>query len=363
MRDINDMRQVWDASSEAKEPLVLCTLVKTEGSFYRKPGARMVVTQAGISAGMISGGCIENDLKERALKTLDLGTPSLVHLDLTGDDEIYLGFGTGCPGKIWVFMEPIFTHVEPQERDIMLGLVSAQIDRCALIYAAPKNPEWVGRRITSSSTDAGLADLPCELHAVIQNSLHAPALSAVSYASNDSSVSMFASFFTETLKSPLDFHLFGAGPDAQALYEVATTLGWRISVYDHRSGLLSRERFPDAWSLRLSTYEEEWEAPTLGPRSACVVMTHNLPRDLMLLPKLLRQPVPYIGVLGAQKRGSMIKNALLQDSGFYDRDLKRLYTPCGLDLGAQDPWSIGLSIIAEIQATLNQCSGQPLSSR
>jgi xanthine/CO dehydrogenase XdhC/CoxF family maturation factor len=157
------------------------------------------------------------------------------------------------------------------------------------------------------------------------------------------------SYFLERLKKPTHLHLFGAGPDADAVYELTVALGWEISIYDHRRALLAKGRFPKAFALSHTYYEDDWSLPVLDASTPCVVMTHNLPRDLLLVPKLLAINGVYVGVLGAQKRAAMIRDGL-EERGFSQEQLLRLHSPVGLDIGAQEPWTIALSILAEIQS-------------
>jgi xanthine dehydrogenase accessory factor len=160
-------------------------------------------------------------------------------------------------------------------------------------------------------------------------------------------------YFVEWLKKPTHLHLFGAGPDADGMYELTVALGWEISIYDHRRGLLDQRRFPRACRLTHTYYEDDWTPPDFDWDCPCVVMTHNLPRDLLLIPKLMSSGSGYVGVLGAQKRAAVLRDALRQN-GFSDAVLAKLRSPIGLDIGARDPWTIALAILAEIQSYLHQ---------
>jgi xanthine dehydrogenase accessory factor len=373
MRDILDIRRVWTAAlgetpggcgskdaypinSWAKDAVILCTLVHTEGSFYRRPGARMLVTQDGHLHGLISGGCLENHIRDRALDTLQTCKPSLVVIDMTGEDDIHFGYGSGCPGKVWVLLEPIFGPLDNQDRDQRLGLMAGGATWQALIFEA-NLPAMVGRRIRWKPVEglSEAADLPDGLKRSLQEQCCQKSEGAFTWESagtrdlGPSSVR----YFLERLRKKVHLHLFGAGPDADAVYELSSALGWDVSVYDHRRALLDQRRFPAALSLTHTHYENDWTVPERSPEDPCVVMTHNLPRDLLLLPRLLSSGCGYIGVLGAQKRAALIRDALRQQ-GFSEEDTKKIRSPIGLDIGARDPWTIALSIVAEIQAYIHQ---------
>lgn len=368
MRDIREIQRAWADEVEAaaqvggsveavsSNPVVLCTLVQTEGSFYRKPGTRMLVTQDGRLYGLISGGCLESDLRDRALKTLARGEPCIVSIDMTSEDDIYFGYSSGCPGKIWVLLEPIVKHLGVEDRDLRLGLVAGGVSAQVLLYEA-HDPLLVGRRIrwTEDQMLHGTDGLPKELVSDLKQAFLQKKEGVTTWESSgtrDGSPA-FVRYFLECLRRPIHLHLFGAGPDADAVYELTVALGWDISVYDNRQALLDQRRFPVALQLVHSYYEDDWTSPPLDRTSPCVVMTHNLPRDLLLLPKLLASGSAYVGVLGAAKRAALIRDAL-KEEGFTDGDLTRLRSPVGLDIGARDPWTIALAILAEIQSCMHK---------
>lgn len=373
MRDIREIQRVWAAALGetpggcgsqdadlirpcAKNTVILCTLVHTEGSFYRRPGARMLITQDGRCHGLISGGCLENHIRDRALDTLQTRTPALMVIDMTGEDDIYFGYGSGCPGKVWVLLEPIFKPLDDQDRNLRLGLIAGEATWQALIFESDVST-WVGRRVqwTPVAGLSGAAGLPDGLKRSVQEQCRQKSEGASTWEATGATEGggSVVRYFLERLRKKVHLHLFGAGPDADALYELALTLGWDISVYDHRQALLDQQRFPAALSLTHTYYEDDWNAPELSPEDPCVVMTHNLPRDLLLLPKLLSSGCGYVGVLGARKRAALIHDALRQQ-GFSEVNIKRIRSPIGLDIGAQDPWTIALSIAAEIQEYTHQ---------
>ena len=316
----------------------------------------MLVTPDGRTHGLISGGCLENHVRDRALETLQTRTPALIVIDMTGEDDIYFGYGSGCPGKVWVLLEPIFGPLESQDRDQMLGLRAGEATWQALIFEADVST-LVGRRVlwTPGGGLSGAADLTDGLKRSLQEHCSQKSEGAFTWEATGTAAcgGSVVRYFLERLRKNIRLHLFGAGPDADALYELAIALGWDVAVYDHRQALLDKRRFPAALSLTHTYYEDDWNAPERSPLDPCVVMTHNLPRDLLLLPKLLSSGCGYVGVLGAQKRAALIRDALHQQ-GFSESDIKRIRSPIGLDIGARDPWTIALSIVAEIQAYIYQ---------
>jgi xanthine/CO dehydrogenase XdhC/CoxF family maturation factor len=171
----------------------------------------------------------------------------------------------------------------------------------------------------------------------------------------------FGEVFFENIKPPLNLLLFGAGYDALPLVKFAKELGWRVSVVDHRSAYAYPERFPEADEIFAAKVQELREEFFRDENSVAVVMTHNLERDREILPRLLRSSFLYVGALGPKKRTEKI----LSEAGesFSSEQLEKLYSPVGLDIGADTPEAIALSIVAEIQAVLKNREGGFLRRR
>ena len=163
---------------------------------------------------------------------------------------------------------------------------------------------------------------------------------------------------------PVAILLFGAGADAVPLARIASELGWPITVHDHRPAFLTQERFPSAQKLVLQTVDEPPEDIAADSLTAAVIMTHNYARDRFVLPALLRSSVFYIGALGPKRRTEQLLEELAADGEIFDEiRLTDLYAPIGLDIGADTPEGIALSIVAEIQSVLKHRGGGPLRER
>ncbi len=155
--------------------------------------------------------------------------------------------------------------------------------------------------------------------------------------------------------------LFGAGYDALPLVKFAKELGWRVSVVDHRPAYANAERMPEADEIFAASLKDLDDSFFHDENSVAVVMTHNLDRDREILPRLLRSNFLYVGALGPKKRTEKI----LSEAGenFTAEELKKLHAPVGLDIGADTPEAIALSIVAEINAVLKQREGGFLRQR
>jgi xanthine/CO dehydrogenase XdhC/CoxF family maturation factor len=174
-----------------------------------------------------------------------------------------------------------------------------------------------------------------------------------------------AEVFIEVIQPPVPLMIFGAGHDAVPLVRLAQELGWYVTVFDSRQADGTRSRFSSADEVVLSRPEGISEQVQLDNRTVAVVMTHNYLHDLELLKTLLPSPVRYLGILGPKSRtGKLFQE--LQEQGIIiptEKQLQRLYNPVGLDIGADTPEEIALSIVAEIQAVLTNHSGGSLRNK
>lgn len=317
---------------------VLATVVATAGSTYRKPGARMLVLADDSVIGLLSGGCLESDLLEHARAVLGDGTPRMLEYDLRGPDDEIFGIGAGCEGAMRILLEP----AGPGSR------------AAAALHAAG--------RLTGSGSPAVLVAvheserLPLGTYEIgsLPESLRTAALSALEERCSrellidDGQERLRA--FLDVLEPPPHLLICGAGPDAQPVCAAARALGWRVTVLDHRPAYVEQARFAGARVI-------EGDASALGTRidptscHAVVVMSHHLASDVAYLRVLAASRLPdYVGLLGPGARRARIMREL--GSAATEALRARLRGPVGLDIGAQTPEAIALSIVSEIHSWL-----------
>jgi xanthine/CO dehydrogenase XdhC/CoxF family maturation factor len=335
-------------------PLVLATVVATEGSTYRKPGARMLIDEHGEACGLLSGGCLESDLAEHARNVLSSGTVRLVEYDLRGSDDLVWGLGLGCEGAMRILMQ----RVSPADGYVPLAQIAAAYSaRRSLTFATvvrSGNAHWPAGAITFAdavTADPIAAALVRRCREVIER-IALPGI--VQVAAEGASVDAFV----DSIELPPRVLILGAGPDAAPVVDAASVLGWPITVFDHRPAYADAAHFPRA--QRVATAPADALAATidLGQFDAAVVMSHHLPSDLAYLRQLATTRVPYIGLLGPAAR----RQRLLAESGAHAAAFSsRLFGPVGLDIGARTPEAIALAIVAEIHAVLAHHSGQSFS--
>lgn len=305
----------------------LATVVETKGSAYRRAGARLLVRRDRKTWGAISGGCVEADIVERALGVIGRGEAALAHFR-PAEDDLIVGLGSGCQGELTVFIEPL---PEPQ-RVVFHDQLSVAASDEALITTW-RSPE------------------PSLLKTSIGPSRHVPAEGDFA-----------GGVFVQPIVPRLSLFIFGASPAAEPLLRFARQLGWYVRIADHRPVVATDERFASADSIEIAPTPELPSRFSYPNPSAAVVMTHHYLRDLELIQRLAPMRLAYLGLVGSRERAQRL---VAESRGLgVDADaLSSLRAPAGLDLGADDPSEIALSIVAEIQAVLRRTSATALRNR
>lgn len=299
-------------------PFVLATLLATEGSSYRRPGARLLLGRDGPLRGSLSGGCLEGDLQARALEVLAEGRPRRIRYDMRGDVDLVWGSGSGCEGVLDILLEPITAFP-----DWMQWVERAWAARQGLRLQTDLSPETLGVRSIPRRADAPGPEEVC----------------------------------VEDVPAPIALWIVGAGDDSRPLARMAKELGWIVGLLDHRPAFARPERFPEADAVRSGHPAGLLPSLPLDARSAVVLMTHHYAKDLEALRLLLPSAAGYLGLMGSRRRSAKLLAEMAAEGLRADA---RLHAPVGLDLGATDPEGIALAILAEIQAVLAGRRAMPL---
>ena len=307
---------------------VLATLVSVEGSSYRRPGARLLLKPDRTRIGSISGGCLEEDLIARALQVAENGEATLVTYDTTLENDLVWGVGLGCHGVVKILLERL-----------------------------PSRPLWA-ERLAENFLHCRPTSLRVIWAATDINRL------GTSLAAPETKLPAGTSAFDENLLPPVRLAIFGAGDDAQPLAKMAKDVGWHVSVADPRAEFVTLARFPSADALVVAPAAELVARTNPPADSLAVVMTHRYVQDVPILRGLCNRPLAYLGLLGPKKRADQIILELRADGPSTGLDrLAQLHAPVGLDLGAETPEEVALSIVAEMRATLANRDGRPLRER
>jgi xanthine/CO dehydrogenase XdhC/CoxF family maturation factor len=364
MTDLERILTLWRELEAASVDYVLATVVEVQGSSYRKPGALMLLAPDGRRAGTVSGGCLEAQVAQRAWWLTAEG-PTMQRYS-TAEDDGDLPFGSGCGGVIFILLERRTTA-----NPLLAELEQAFRQRTPLAIATVLETPPIARRAFAQGPVP--TEVRTELHDLASLALARRASMDHIVAVNGANVRAWANF----RPARPGLCIFGAGDDAQPLLHLARELGWFVAVADGRSNLVTRERFPAADEVHLLPatdspgYAASPPFANLRPHDAAVVMTHSFQQDAYILATLLalETPIAYIGVLGPQRRTrELLAEAARRQhpaspsfiESQIDRWLTQLHAPTGLDLGADSPTTIALSVISEIQQSLAGASALPL---
>ncbi|UOQ50961.1 XdhC family protein [Hymenobacter cellulosivorans] len=362
MNELQRLILAYDEHRAAGRACALASVVDVAGSAYRRPGARMLVTEDGQLTGAISGGCLEGDARRRARQTILQGRPTVVTYDSTDpEDDLQFGAALGCQGIVQILLEPL-DFQNPDNPLELLRRWAAGVEAPAVVatvfsLSGTAANAQVGERLllTSQGEVEGNLRESFELYQPILTEARA-ALAAGQPATRHFPLgAATVRVSLELLRPPVRLTVYGAGNDVQPVVRLAAGLGWRVQVVDGRPNQAQALRFPEAEAVWVLPLERISQEPY--DRSFALLMTHNYYYDLAVLRHLLAGPAPYIGLLGPRKKYDRLLEDLQQDVPNAAEQLQgRLYSPIGLNLGAETPEEIALSIVAEIQAVL---AGRP----
>jgi len=296
-------------------PAVLARLVSVEGSHYRKPGARMLLVRDGRSAGAISAGCLEADLRERLDGVLASGRAELVEYDSRTFEDLVWGLGSGCNGRVRILLSPF------------AGALRETLERAADLLSSGR----AVRLETVVSPDAGSAREAGDVRLL---------------GEGESPDEERGEVFVEEIRPPVSLLIVGRGPDAVPLARLAAEMGWAVSVVADGDGASVLERFAGLPVAFAGGVEAARSFP-VHARTAAVVMSHRFADDAAALEALLPRGFPYLGVLGPRERTRRLLRSIATEDA-----AGRVRSPAGLNIGAETAEEIALSIVAEIQSTL-----------
>ncbi len=311
MKELTEIVAAWEAVRAEGREALLATVVGVSGSTYRRPGARMLLSREGRLAGSVSGGCLEGDILQKAWWRTEQGAALVTYDSTDADEDVVWGFGLGCNGVVQVLLERV-SGAQPGPLEALAAVVRE------------RRPQQI---VTVTASDD-------------------PAVPLGTWQ-GDTDFTESVIVFEETVLPPAPLVIFGAGQDALPLVRLAKELGWHVTVVDTRGTRARPERFPQADVVQAGFSD----TPALDSRTAAVVMTHNYADDRRVLDCLLTSAAGYIGQLGPRVRTERLLAEISDDGLTMTEEMRRrLHAPIGLDLGADNPDEIALSIVAEIQA-------------
>jgi xanthine dehydrogenase accessory factor len=359
MKELNDIVRAYDKAILQNKQMALATVVRVDGSSYRRPGARMLVTDDSKITGAISGGCLEGDARQKALFAMATGENKLISYDSTGEDDIQFGLHLGCNGVVHILFEPIKKE-DPQNPVELLRLISNASEEAVLVTLFSQKKIQPGTRILFLKNNVH-SSLPEHLQRLLTEPVN------IAYAEKQSAFldvdieQTNCTAFIEYIDRPVSVVIAGAGNDIQPLVEIAALLGWSVKVVDGRFHYAMPQRFPNASKVLFSRHGDILSQIKTNSQTVFLLMSHNYNYDLGFLKLIVEQEFGYIGLLGpAQKRDRMLSDLGDQGIQLNEEQLSKIHGPTGLDIGAENSTEIALSIVAEIKTFLSGRSGSPL---
>jgi len=312
------------------QPVVLAMIIQVEGSAYRKEGTWMLIQEDGTHTGIISGGCLESDLHNRAIELFNTGQVEIVHYDLSAEDDLGWGRGAGCNGVVSVFVRDIdndFRH--------FLTLMHKQFLAMEPVLFIQSINDFDNFAFLNESTnylDNWHGEIPFELDAFT------PFQNKVGQKSKGDEDEMV--YFQLIWPQPA-LYIIGAGLDARPLARLAGNVGYAVHLFDWRDALCNEIHFPTAASFQVGETEKRIANTSLSPLDSVVIMTHDFQLDAKLMHRLRDHQLLYLGILGSKKRTERLLGEEIPTW---------IHSPVGLPIGADGPEEIAVSIVAELIA-------------
>ncbi|MFI1618264.1 XdhC family protein [Streptomyces lydicus] len=375
MLDIAEELHRW---VEQGREFAVATVVATNGSAPRQPGAALAVDSDGTAVGSVSGGCVEGAVYELCQEALQTGRPVLERFGYSDEDAFAVGLT--CGGIIDILVHPVRTSVPRPANDgggagelvdstagtLAAGLAAAATGEAAAVTRIVQGPaELLGRALLvrpDGSHTGTLGGHPALDRTAIEETralLDAGRTATVEIGVEGARCGQPVVLLVESSVPPPRMIVFGAIDFASALVRVGKFLNYHVTVCDARPVFATRTRFPDADEIVVEWPHRYLDSQDLDARTVLCVLTHDAKFDVPLLERALKLPVAYVGAMGS-RRTHLDRQQRLRDVGLTELELNRLRSPIGLDLGARTPEETALSIAAEIVANRRGGTGLPL---
>ncbi len=365
MKEIKAIIAAYDSIDVVNTRAALATVVRVEGSSYRRTGARMLVMDNGVWVGGISGGCLEGDALKRARLAISKSTASLITYDTTEGDDYQIGVGLGCNGIIDVLFTPLNFNDQNNPVAILKSCVTANRQTNILITITNLTGDWQTVKAGEVIRYANVKSL-----AIFDNDWvekHFATLVEKQLTENKSAPQIVAledgrvvEAFIEILPPEINVVIMGYQYDVYPLSKLIKEIGWMVTIV--------------ANPQKLNTHITEVADKVIAPEFFCnlpidqhtviILMSHDFKTDKNNLPIALATTAAYIGMLGPRVRSEKIWRELVEEGfSLSAENMDRIYAPIGLDIGAVTPEEIALSLAAEVRAVLSTRAGGYLRLR
>lgn len=365
MKEIKAIIKAYDEANKTSIGLALATVVRVEGSSYRRTGARMLIMDNGTWVGGISGGCLEGDALKRAQLAIRKSTPTLITYDTTEDDPYQIGVGLGCNGMIDVLLTPLNVNDKSNPVEVLKHCIEASRETHILLTITKVSGQWdrIQEGQVIKYTDIkSLNSLGDDLAAQALNKAVLKQItighSAPYYLELEDGRKLGC--FIEILPPEISMILIGHQYDVYPLSRLIKEIGWRLTIVAE----------PQKINPHIIAIADEVVTPAnfgnifTDAYTAIILMAHDYKTDKNNLPKALATAAPYVGMLGPRVRSEKIWRELAEEGQVAaTENMDRIHAPVGLDIGAVTPEEIALSLIAEVKAALSDRDGRFLRLR
>ncbi|KOG82682.1 MULTISPECIES: XdhC family protein [Streptomyces] len=361
MLDIAEELHRW--VSQGRE-FAVATVVAVGGSAPRQPGAALAVDRDGTAVGSVSGGCVEGAVYELCRQALDDGRSVRERFGYSDEDAFAVGLT--CGGVIDILVTPVRAD-DPARPVFAAALAAAAEGTAAALARVTDGPDdLLGLPLLvrpDGGHEGGLGGHPAldrTAAAEARALLDAGRTGPLAIGAEGSRCGRPIELLVESSVPPPRMIVFGAIDFASALVRAGKFLGYRVTVCDARPVFATAARFPEADEIVVDWPHRYLAGTGTDARTVLCVLTHDAKFDIPLLEAALRLPVAYVGAMGS-RRTHLDREDRLREAGLTDRELARLHSPIGLDLGARTPEETALSIAAEIVAVRRGGTGVPLT--
>ena len=364
MKEIKAIIDAYRSINFSKNNAALATVVRVEGSSYRRSGARMLVIDSGEWVGGISGGCLEGDALKKAKFAIIQNKASIITYDTTEDDPFQIGVGLGCNGIIDVLLTPINSQdSENQILNLEKCLESREPNILITVLKCQENKPRINMGqsfLLDNNTDfTKLFSLQNDFES-LEKDLQICKLSKQSTIKNYPTKNGEIALFIEVIIPSIHLIIYGENYDIYSLLKLAKETGWKVSVvcnplkvhkslFDMADAVIEKERGSE---IEIDDF------------TVAILMAHDYETDFQNMRKLLKTNILFIGMLGPKKRtDKMFLQLMKEGNPVSEQNLVRIASPVGLDIGATTPEEIAISIIAEVKTFFSGRNGSRLKFR
>ncbi len=344
MKDI--YREIVQELSQGRE-VILATIVRQKGSSPRAQGTQFLIRTDGTFLGSIGGGRLEADVLTEAPGVFSERKNKMLYFRLKGEEVAQTDMI--CGGEVDVYLEylsgqdtrqhQIFQNIVEGQQKGRSGLLATLLEDDTGEERSIKKALFLPEEMTGLETVSWLTPLLTKLPQVLASN-QATLLTAVIEGKEKK-------IFLKPLTAPPELTIFGAGHVSLSLCPLAKMVGFQVVIVDDRPEFANPQRFPDADEIVIQSFEQMFPDYHFGPNAFIVVVTRGHLHDHQIVKIALKNPPRYIGMIGSRHKREVIFKAL-KEEGFLEEQIRSVYSPIGLDIQAETPEEIAVSITAQL---------------